>query len=357
MKNICFLIGDINHSGGTERVTSIIANKVSDAGHQVMILSLSGGLQPFFELNHAIQIYQLFPQKISMKKNYLSAVFKIRKFLKKHQIDTLVVVDSISCVFTVPAVWGLKVNHICWEHFNFNVDLGVQYRQVGRRLAAKYCDHVVTLTQRDQSLWLNGLQQVNAKIQSIANPTPFENITHHPDLNFKTVLALGRFTEQKGFDLLIEAWSIVCQKDSEWSLNLIGGGEDADTLKQQAQDLGISNRIKFIDPTPDVISYYQSSSFYCMSSRFEGLPMVLLEAQAFGLPIVAFDCDTGPAELIHHDELGYLVEPLNTLKLANAMLSMMALDQAQYDDMVTAIKLNSKNFHSHNIALKWLAIL
>lgn len=357
MKNICFLIGDINQSGGTERVTSVIANKISDAGHQVNILSLSGGLKPFFELNHSIQIDQLFPQKISMKKNYLSAIFKIRQYLKKHQIDTLVVVDSISCVFTVPAVWGLKLKHICWEHFNFNVDLGVSYRGMGRRLAAKHCDHVVTLTQRDQALWLNGLQQVNAKIQAIANPTPFENIIHHPDLKFKTVLALGRFTEQKGFDLLIEAWSMVCENNSEWCLNLIGGGEDADKLKHQAQELGISNRIKFIESTPDVVSYYQSCSFYCMSSRFEGLPMVLLEAQAFGLPIVSFDCDTGPAEIIHHEELGFLVEPLNTRELADTMLSMMAMDEVKYNDMVAAIKLNSQKFYSHNIALKWLDIV
>lgn len=207
MKKICFLIGNLNHSGGTERVTTLIANALAQKDFQVSILSLADGKQPFFELVPSIKTYSLYPEKISFKKNFFDAIWRIRKFVTEHQIDTLVVVDSISCIFTVPALFGLEVKHICWEHFNFNVNLGVKYRDIGRRWAAKYCDYVVTLTKRDKEIWEQGIKNIKAKIIPIANPTPFEVQENMPSLDYKTILCVGRLTYQKGFDLLITAWN------------------------------------------------------------------------------------------------------------------------------------------------------
>ena len=157
MKHVCFLIGNINSAGGTERVTTLIANALAQKNFQVSILSLADGKQSFFELEPDIKTYSLYPEQISFKINFLGAVWLIRRFVTQNQIDTLVVVDSISCVFTVPALFGLKVKHICWEHFNFKVNLGVKYRDIGRKWAAKYCDYVVTLTKRDKELWEQGI--------------------------------------------------------------------------------------------------------------------------------------------------------------------------------------------------------
>ncbi len=164
MQKICFLIGDMSLSGGTERVTSIIANELAKRYYQVSILSLSNGVDSFFKLNESIGLYSLYSQKVSMKKNFIGCCFKIRKFVQQHKIDTLIVVDSISCIFSVPAIWGLKVKHICWEHFNFNVNLGVKFRDIGRQLAARYCDIVVTLTKRDKELWKAGLKKLMLKL-------------------------------------------------------------------------------------------------------------------------------------------------------------------------------------------------
>ena len=98
MKKICFLIGNLSHSGGTERVTSLIANRLPKQDYDVSILSLTDGTVPFFELNSYIQTYSLYPKKISFKKNIFGAIWKIRRFAQQHQIDTLVVVDSISWI-------------------------------------------------------------------------------------------------------------------------------------------------------------------------------------------------------------------------------------------------------------------
>ena len=356
MKKICFLIGNLNSSGGTERVTTLIANALAQKNFQVSILSLADGKQSFFELEPDIKTYSLYPEKISFKKNFLGAVWLIRRFVTQNQIDTLVVVDSISCVFTVPALFGLKVKHICWEHFNFKVNLGVKYRDIGRKWAAKYCDYIVTLTHRDQELWKNNLSNIRSKIITIVNPSTFEGIEHIPDLDCKVVLAVGRYRHQKGYDLLLQAWSSVTNKEG-WKLVIVGEGEDKQKIIELSKFLKIDDTVEINSSTDNIAQYFKSASFYCMRSRFEGLPMVLLEAQSFGSPLVSFDCDTGPAELIDNEFSGYLVEPENIEKLSEAITKMINLDKDSYLRMCINAKENVNNFKVDEIVKKWLAIL
>ena len=322
----------------------------------MVILSLADGKQSFFELEPDIKTYSLYPEKISFKKNFLGAVWLIRRFVTQNQIDTLVVVDSISCVFTVPALFGLKVKHICWEHFNFKVNLGVKYRDIGRKWAAKYCDYIVTLTHRDQELWKNNLSNIRSKIITIVNPSTFEGIEHIPDLDCKVVLAVGRYRHQKGYDLLLQAWSSVTNKEG-WKLVIVGEGEDKQKIIELSKFLKIDDTVEINSSTDNIAQYFKSASFYCMSSRFEGLPMVLLEAQSFGLPLVSFDCDTGPAELIDNEFSGYLVEPENIEKLSEAITKMINLDKDSYLRMCINAKENVNNFKVDEIVKKWLAIL
>lgn len=356
MKKICFLIGNLNNSGGTERVTTLIANALAQKNFQVSILSLTNGKQPFFELVPSIKTYSLYPEKISFKKNFLGAVWRIRRFVTQHQIDTLVVVDSISCIFTVPALFGLKVNHICWEHFNFKNNNEVKFRDYGRKLAAKYCDYVVTLTKRDKELWEKGLKKINAKIVSIANPVPYENIDNIPSLEYKTILTVGRLTHVKGFDLLITAWSKIAQQVPDWKIVIVGSGEDELMLKQMAKDFAVEDSVVFAGQQKNMDSFYRQASFFCMSSRFEGLPMVLLEAQSYGLPIVAFDCDTGPAELVTK-ETGFLVTNGDIIEFANTIILQITISKVSYAEMIKKTLSFNTNFKLDKKILEWLDIV
>ncbi|MFL0427315.1 glycosyltransferase family 4 protein [Moraxella sp. 179-F 1C4 NHS] len=357
MKKICFLIGNLNHSGGTERVTTLIANALAQKDFQVSILSLADGKQPFFELAPSIKTYSLYTKKISFKKNFFGAIWRIRKFVTEHQIDTLVVVDSLSCIFTVPALFGLKVKHICWEHFNFKVNLGVKYRDIGRRWAAKYCDYVVTLTKRDKELWEQGIKNIKAKIIPIANPSPFEVQENMPSLDYKTILCVGRLTHQKGFDLLITAWTKVAEQRPDWKIIIVGSGEDELMLQQMVKDLHVEDSIVFAGQQKNMDTFYRQASFFCLSSRFEGFGMVLLEAQSYGLPIVAFDCEIGPAEIIDHNISGLLVEPENINGLTNSLLELINLSNIQYEKMSSNAVENSVRYSVNPIVKQWLSII
>ncbi|HFF5258171.1 TPA: glycosyltransferase, partial [Acinetobacter baumannii] len=267
MKKICFLIGDINHSGGTERVTTLIANNLIEK-YKVYILSLSGGDNPFFEQNKAIINNRIFPEKVSMKTNFFKTVYKIRKYINDNKIDTLIVVDSISCVFSVPACVGLNIKHICWEHFNLKVNLGSSFRTLGRWMAAKWCDKIVTLTNRDKDFWIKNFKlEKEKKVIAIANPSPYQLQDNQPSLDSKTILCVGRLTYQKGFDLLIPAWAEVKKALDGWKIVIVGIGEDEDNLKQMTKYYNVEDSIEFAGQQKNMSEFYNKASFFCMSSR------------------------------------------------------------------------------------------
>ena len=120
---------------------------------------------------------------------------------------------------------------------------------------------------------------------------------------------------------------------------------------------GIRDRIKFTGQTNDVRSFYQKSSIFCLSSRNEGLPMVLLEAQAYGLPIVAFDCDTGPSEIVVNKKNGFLIPNGNIDSLASHLNEVINFEEKKYKKMVFEYFLSTENFKVEKIFDKWVVIL
>ncbi len=121
--------------------------------------------------------------------------------------------------------------------------------------------------------------------------------------------------------------------------------------------MGVNEGVKFISATKNVEQYFKAASFFCLSSRFEGFGMVLVEAQSFSLPIVSFNCDAGPSDIIDNNENGYLVETGNIKMLHNKLLQLMNLDSSQYILMSEKSKSKSEKFFILNIGNKWVEIL
>lgn len=359
-KKICFFVGNISNSGGTERVLSLIANSLYESGFDIKILSLfSENNIPFFDLHESIKCKSLFNKPIRGSLYLPLIIIKLFSFLKKEKIDSLINVESMLCLFSIPALFfNKKIKNICWEHFNYNVSLGKTSRRLARKLACHYCNDIVTLTEKDKQFWIKN-NKIHGNIIAINNPVseiysdvPFENKKE------KVFLALGRYTFQKGFDLLLESWALSSKKDG-WKLKIVGDGEDKEKLLNLSDKLNISDSIEFLETTKDVRSLYLSSAYYIMSSRFEGLPMVLLEAITYGLPIISFDCDTGPSEIVKNGINGYLCPPLDIKCLSNLIDKGISdfENEGIYNTLCNNSLLMSKSFSITNIINKWVDIL
>lgn len=352
---IVLIGGNFDHSGGTERVATIIANSLAEAGHEIVIASVSGGQKPLFSLHQSIKTKFLFESEGRTLHRAPLLVYRLRKLLKAEQPDALIVVESMLALFTVPATSGLKLKHICWEHFNFNSDLGRRGRRIARHLAARYCDVVVTLTERDRSYWKDRTTG-SAQIVAIPNPSPFPVQSIGSERNKKKViLAVGRLVSIKGFDMLLQAWSLVVPSAEDWTLRIVGDGPERESLVGQARSLGISETVEFTGSVSDVETHYLEASIFCLSSRYEGFPMVLLEAISFGLPVVSFDCDTGPAEVLEGTG-GKLVAQGDVDGLAKGLLGLM--DSPEERMKISALsKTKAELYQPNQILDEWVKII
>lgn len=174
----------------------------------------------------------------------------------------------------------------------------------------KYNQFVV-LTEQDKQQWGN-----MANIKVIPN---FINETHSGPYNelSKQIISVGRADYQKGYDMLLSAWEIAQKELPGWELVIFGGGDKSD-LKSQIHNKKIAN-LKLCPPTPNIGEEYLKSSLYVMSSRYEGLPLVLLEAMCYGLPIVSFECPCGPRDILRQN-FGRLVKSNSIQDLAEALI-------------------------------------
>ena len=351
---VLILGGNFNYTGGTERVGSMLANDLSEAGYEIVLGSISYGNKPFFPINKDIKIVSLFNSPGRTLYRTPNIIYKIRNLLKEEYIDTLIVVETMAVLFTLPATLGLPVKHICWEHFNFNNDLGKASRRIARQLAARYCDSVVTLTERDKGYWLQGTQH-KSQITAIANPCPFPIQDYIKKENTKIVLAVGRLTHIKGFDMLLEAWIQVNKAMPEWTLKIVGEGEDRVQLNEFIEKYDLKDSVELLGLTDNVSEYYKQAEIFCLSSRFEGFPMVLLETLAFGLPVVSFDCDTGPAEIL--EGTGSILVAKNDIPQLSASLMRLMKNEEQRKNISIRSKEKAEFYQPENIINKWVDLI
>ena len=308
--HIAFFSGDITRSGGTENVSIMVANElVKDPSYEVSFISLfEEQPRPFFPIDETIGRDTVYPIVTHGIQHYFDTVKRLRGLVKKHHIDILIDIDGILDMYTLPLKRGTGVKIISWEHFNYLQNPGVPYRKLTRPWAARKADAIVTLTTADKNLYEQHLKP-RCLVIDIPNPMIVPDPAPVYASTSKTILSSGRLTYQKGFDMLVDVAAQVLPQHPGWQWLILGEGEDRSTLEDKIAHAGIGNQLILKGRVPDTDSYYRKSAFFVLTSRFEGLPMVLLEAKAYGLPIVSFDCPTGPSEIIEDAVNGNLVHP------------------------------------------------
>lgn len=349
-RRICFLTGTLNAMAGAERMTATIANALAALGHQVTILSL-WDTNSQFPLHPEVRHEAVFARRPSFKRAYFATIAGIRKHCTRHCIDVLVQVDPMLELFVLPATLGLGLHHIAWEHCHFEEDLGKPARRLARRLAARFCRQVVVLTKRDRSRWLEALRP-RSEVVCVPNPIPFALPAAPAQRAQKTVLAMGRLVPAKGFDVLLRAWKQVATAQPQWQLVIHGEGDERPALSALIQQLGLEGKASLPGICHDPVQTYGQASVFCLSSRYEGFGLVLIEAMAFGLPIVSTDCETGPRELLDPGQDALVVATDDADALAKALLAV--IRQPELAARLGASgRQKASDFALERIALQW----
>lgn len=363
MKTILFYISNISLGGGTERASITIANALAEKTENKIVIVTAYGERgkSIFSISEKIKVVYL---NISGRPfaNLFSINKGIAKAIKDFKIDTVVSNEVMSVYFTLPATKfsKRKPRFIVWEHFNFNATLGKKGREIARKISAKYADTIITLTEKDKTLWECELTP-RAKIISIPNPSPFtinEN-PYNPDS--KRVIAIGHLIQVKGFELLVQIWSIIREKYPQvkgWKQLIIGEGSEKENLEKRIKELGLQEIVELVPATRNIENYYKNSAFIVMTSRTEGLPMTLIEAQQFGLPAVSFYSDKvmyGVGEIITN-ETGYLIDQFDLDGFADKIFELMNRENLRNKLSENSFE-NSLKFSKNLILDNWIKIL
>ncbi|NYH98076.1 glycosyltransferase family 4 protein [Cupriavidus plantarum] len=359
---VCFLTGSLNAFAGAERMTAVIASGLAERGYRVFVLSLYDPTS-VFPLHEHVMHHALFDVRPSFKRAYLATVLGIRRFLREHGVDVLIEVDTMLTLFTVPATIGMSVRRVAWEHCHFDEDLGRPVRRLARRLAARTNAAVVVLTERDRQRWLTAIAGAR-RVAVIHNalplafptePAPRDRLDQH---DRRVLLAVGRLTHAKGFDTLLRAWAQARPSLPGWKLQIIGDGEAREPLQQLIDSLGLAcdSSAMLVGATAEVGAAYRNAAAFCLSSRYEGFGLVLIEAMAYGLPIVATRCETGPKDLLEDGANAVLVPVDDDVAMSRALVRV-CTDAALQERLATNGRAFATQFELPRVLERWTGLL
>lgn len=364
--NITFILETSFNSGGMERMLATIANALSDTYHITVLTAFNEGRKDFFPFKENVKRVDLgivrenYCKPKDLKKEYKK---RLGDWLMRNRQDVTVSLGSLEYFFLPDIKDGSK--KVFWFHFAFNYDLvtsrytrfqclnsciGLLNRRGRIRIAKRY-DKVVVLSKKDLKSWRKFLNNVTYIYNPITiNPKPVL------DYGAKRAVAVGRVEWQKGFDLLVKAWAKIHDNYPDWELDIYGGGakNDIDGLQRQIDASNLHGVVNIKGRTDDISKAYSEHSIMILSSRYEGFGLVLVEASACGLPLVSFDCEQGPSEIIDEGKNGYLVSPVGNIEgLADAICKLIQ-DGNLRKSMGAKGKQMSEQFSLDKVYKEWL---
>ncbi|OPC58325.1 glycosyltransferase family 4 protein [Elizabethkingia miricola] len=367
MRIVYSILGTYN-SGGMERVLANKANYLAEMGYDITIITTDQRERsPYFQLDPRIKNIDLgINYTDNNDKGLLEKLFSYPQKQKAHKLKLKEVLSDLKADIVISMfdndasfIYKIKDGSKKVLEIHFSRFKRIQYGRKGvwkiiNQLRSnadlkvvKQYDRFVVLTHEDKSYWGN----LN-NIEVIPNANSFVS-SKQSDLESKRVIAVGRYDYQKGFDELINIWKEVYAKHPDWSLDIFGHGPLKDELQSLIDQLGLTKTIHLCAPVKNIEQEYLNSSILAMTSRYEGLPMTLLEAQVCGLPLVSYACKCGPRDIIKDGINGYLIEENDQEEMIEKLIHLINDGELRKQMGEASYKL-SDNYSEDRIMQQWI---
>ncbi|MEV8032175.1 glycosyltransferase [Streptomyces sp. NPDC002742] len=368
-RDIFFVSNSVDELGGVTSWSHQMARLFTERGHRVHVVGVTEPAVPqdLGEVPYpTTTLYDVHPPSVGPARGLKGRLDLNRRRLRAEraagmreraaELTALFRAARPGAVVIVTQVWamewvaladtdGLTVIGMSHESFEYSRKTS-RFRRVLKHY--KDVDRMLALTREDADLWI-GQGMNNASF--MPNPLPFMPEVPSPRTG-NVVVSVGRLHDQKGIDMLLDAWAETAPGHPDWRLRIYGSGEDEEILKKQCTALGLDDCVDWMGRTSDVPGALRSGSVFVLSSRGEGFPLALMEAMATGLPCAAFDCAPGVHEIIRDGEDGLLATLGNTGELARRLDTLMS-DKALRDSMGEAARANIQRFTTDEVVRRW----
>jgi glycosyltransferase involved in cell wall biosynthesis len=356
--HICIVCSRLDLQGGIERACVNLADLFYQYKHKVTILILDSTAELFYPVKEGIIIVQEnlhfgITEKgntLIRKAQFLKHIVRLRSIYKNMAADFIISTEYSLTIPSFIASNRLAAKLIGWEHHHFFwMQKNTFWDLLFRYAYPKLCI-IVSQNSTEKKLF----ETMGCKAEVIPYVVPQQNKTAL--LKAKCILSVGWLIKRKGVDLIPAVAEKVFNQHPDWTWKIIGEGEEFLSLKSRLQSRGLEKKVIIQKPgSPHLDKEYLEASVFVLLSRFECLPLVLLEATTFGVPCVAFDCPTGPADIIHNNSDGYLVVQEDVNAMADAINSLLGDELKRLKFGQEAYR-NSRRYAGETIYGKWMKL-
>lgn len=347
MIKVAFLVYDVSLTGGAEKVAINLASEFSNK-YSVSIISV------FNEKNHKksdrYDFFVLSKKTIKIPFHLKKLSSKIRNYLKENNIDVILAITAGVNELAYFGTLRTKTKMIYCEHSNLENKTYGKKHELRQLLGAKKANLVVTLTERDRENFIKAYHLKN--VVSIPNWYTSTNIKEKYDSNSKKIISVGRLEKVKGYDLLVKSAKEVYDKHPDWHWDIYGEGSYHDIIQNQINENKLEKFITLKGNVNNLASLYKEYAFLVMTSYYEGLPLSLLEAQSHNLPIISFNCPTGPDEIITDGENGFIVNAYDINEMSNKIIELIE-DKETRIKFANKSKKDLKKYDKNDILKRW----
>lgn len=281
----------------------------------------------------------------------------LKRYLSENKIDIAFFQGHYAGFIGSSLRFETKTKLVFCDHGALMSQIKEKKTVVMRFVAGILCHHVVTLTRKNQEDYIHTFHLPKQKITSIYNWIPPElKPSEHYRRDSRKMIAAGRMSEEKGFDLLLKAYAPVSEKHPDWTLDLWGDGVLWADLQRLTEELHLNENVRFMGMRSDLVEHYGDYAMLVLPSHREGLPLVLLEAKTNRLPLISFDVITGPREIIRDGVDGILVSPGDISGLSDAMLRLIEDEELRVKMSEHSLE-NLDKFSKEKILEQWIFLI
>ncbi len=353
MKKICFIGFGLFTIGGCQRVTISLANSLCDK-YETHLLSLCEVPNNHgYNVDERVKVHS-FGMPLDMRaRKSLTLAPKLIKFLRKNNIDILFIAGSLPIPLVSLIKPFVRAKIVFCDHENL---AGRDRKSVlFRKLACNISDKVVVLTKQTLSDYKKSFRIKDDKIEQIYNSVDYTPESQST-VTEKKIISVGRISSEKGFDMAVDAAEIVFAKHPDWVWDIYGDGPDFEKIKFKINEKNLQNNLFLKGANPNVRDKYKDYSICVLPSYREGFAVVLLEAKISGLPVLSFNCNAGPNEIINDGVDGYLIPCYNVEAMAEKICNLIENCELRKKFSEHACD-NINNFSQEVIMNKWYELI